>query len=496
MPGITIVGLGPGDPGLLTREAWDVLSAAPEIYLRTARHPTVAGLPRSAAQHSFDDIYERTDDFAQVYEAIAGRVLELGRRPAGVIYAVPGNPAVGETAVGLIRARAAEAGLTVRLVAGLSFVEPALAALGVDALPQLQLADALDMATCHHPPLSPDAPALIAQLYSAGLASDVKLTLMNQYPDDHPVTLLHAVGTPEARLERLPLFEMDRSPAIAHLTALWVPPLPQTSAFESFQETIAHLRAPEGCPWDREQTHRTLRANLLEEAYEVLAALDADDAEAMCEEFGDLLLQIVLNAQIAQEAGEFSMAQVIAGIQAKLIRRHPHVFGDAKVRGAEEVLQNWEKLKAAEREASGGRKADQGALGSVPGGLPALTTADTFQRRAARVGFDWPDVGGVKAKVQEEMAELEAAGGAAEREEELGDLLFAVVNLARWLEVDPEAALREANAKFAARFAQVETRAKAEGRSMAKLTLEELDRLWEAVKRDNGGADQLPQVRK
>src|SRR5512136_601852 len=282
MHGITIVGLGPGDPKLLTREAWEVLMAAPEVYLRTARHPTVEGLPASVTRHSFDEVYETTEEFGRVYETIAARVLELGQRPEGVVYAVPGHPYVAEATVGLIGARAAELGLPVRVVAGLSFVEPALAALGVDALPQLQLADALDLAAHHHPALSPDAPALVAQLYSASLASDVKLTLMNQYPDDHPVVLVHAASTPEAALEPVPLFEIDRSAQIAHLTALYVPPLPEPSAFESFQETIAHLRAPEGCPWDREQTHQTLRANLLEEAYEVLAALDADDAESLC----------------------------------------------------------------------------------------------------------------------------------------------------------------------------------------------------------------------
>ncbi len=487
MPGITIVGLGPGDPQHLTREAWDVLANAPEVYLRTARHPTVAGLPPTVTRQSFDDVYETTDAFAQVYETIAVRVVELGGRPEGVIYAVPGNPQVGEATVGLIRARAAAQGLAVRLVAGLSFIEPTLAALGLDALPHLQVADALELAARHHPPFSPDAPALVAQLYSASLASDVKLTLMNQYPDDHPVQLVHAAGTPEVQVEARPLFELDRSEHIAHLTALYLPPLPQASAFESLQETIAHLRAPEGCPWDREQTHQTLRANLLEEAYEVLAALDADDPAAMREEFGDLLLQIVLHAQIALEYGEFSMAEVVAGIRSKLIRRHPHVFGEAKVKGAAEVLQNWEKLKAEEREETGGAKAEQGALGSVPPGLPALTLADTYQRRAARVGFDWPAIDGVRAKVQEEMAELEAAADADAREDELGDLLFAMVNLARWLEVDPEAALRRANAKFAGRFAAVEKQAKAQGRAMAKMTLEELDGLWEAAKRTGEG---------
>jgi tetrapyrrole methylase family protein/MazG family protein len=482
MRGITIVGLGPGDPKLLTREAWEVLTAAPEVYLRTARHPTVDGLPASVVRHSFDDIYETTDEFGRVYEVIAARVLELGQRPDGVVYAVPGHPYVAEATVGLIGGRAAELGLPVRVVAGLSFVEPALAALGVDALPQLQLADALDLAARHHPALSPDAPALVAQLYSASLASDVKLTLMNQYPDDHEVTLVHAASTPGLQLERLPLFEIDRSPQIAHLTALFIPPLAEGSAFESFQETIAHLRAPEGCPWDREQTHQTLRTNLLEEAYEVLAALDADDPEALREELGDLLLQIVLHAQIAQEYGEFTMAEVIAGIRTKLIRRHPHVFGETKVQGAAEVLVNWEKLKAEEREQNGDRKPDKGALGSVPPGLPALTLADTYQRRAARVGFDWPDLSGVKAKVQEELAELEAATGPEAREDELGDLLFTVVNLARWLEVDPESALRQANTKFAARFAAVEAMAKAQGRALTQMSMTELDQLWETVK--------------
>jgi tetrapyrrole methylase family protein/MazG family protein len=191
MPGITLVGLGPGDPAHLTREAWEVLTSADEIYLRTARHPTVAGLPSSVKAYSFDDVYETTDDFAQVYETIANRVLELGTRPKGVIYCVPGDPSVGEATVRLIRGRAAERSLSVRLVSGLSFIEPALAALGVDALPSLQIADALDLAARHHPSFHPDAPALIAQLYSPALASDVKLTLMNQYPDADEVTHLH-----------------------------------------------------------------------------------------------------------------------------------------------------------------------------------------------------------------------------------------------------------------------------------------------------------------
>ncbi len=486
MPGITIVGLGPGNPALLTREAWGVLTQAQEIYLRTARHPTVAGLPGSLSLHSFDDVYESVPDFGAVYEAIAERVLSLGRRPQGVVYAVPGHPSVGEATVGLIRARAqtqadGQAPTPVRLVAGLSFVEPVLAALDLDALPNLQIGDALDLAARHHPGLQPDAPALVAQLYSTAIAGDVKLTLMNQYPDDHQVALVHAVGTPEEQVEWLPLYALDRSPHILHLTALYVPPLPRPSAFESLQDTIAHLRAPDGCPWDREQTHQSLRTNLLEETYEVLQAIDLDDPDAMREEFGDLLLQVVLQAQIALEAGEFTMAEIIAGLRAKLIRRHPHVFGDVKVNGVGEVLQNWEKLKAAER-ATHEKKADKGLLGEVPPGLPALEQAGIYQRRAKRVGFDWPDVAGVIAKVQEEITELQATEVADAREDEVGDLLFAVVNWSRWLGVDAESALRRANAKFYRRFARLEAAARDQGRLLSDMTLAELDLLWNVAK--------------
>jgi tetrapyrrole methylase family protein/MazG family protein len=482
---ITIVGLGPGDPRLLTREAWEALSAAPEVHVRTARHPVFDGgdWPAAVPRHSFDHIYESAESFEAVYAAIADEVLRLAARPQGVVYAVPGHPLVGEATVALIRERAAGAGLGVRIVAGLSFVEPCLAAVGYDALNGLTVADALDLATRNHPPFPPDTPALVGQLYSADLASDVKLTLMNQYPDEHEVALIHAAGTPGEAVERLPLYAVDRSPAIAHLTALFVPALPHPSAFETFQDTIARLRAPDGCPWDREQTHQTLRPHLLEETYEALEALDSGDPAALREELGDLLLQIVLHAQIAVEAGEFSMAEIVAGIHEKIVRRHPHVFGDVKVAGVGEVWKNWEALKAAERSDKG--QAARGRLAGVPPALPALAQAEAYSRRAARVGFDWPDVAGVLAKVREELEEVQAETDPERRAEELGDLLFALVNYARWLKVEPESALRSANAKFARRFARVEAAAQAAGRDLAGMTPEELDALWEAAKASN-----------
>lgn len=476
---ITILGLGPGDPSLLTREAWQVLESAREIYLRTARHPTVQGLPIGLIVHTFDHLYEKTSDYSGVYAAIAEEVLALAVRPEGVIYAVPGHPLVGEATTARILGEAPARGLTVRLVHGLSFVEPCLALLGLDPLDGLFIADALEVAALHHPNFHPDGPALIAQLYPAALASDVKLCLMNQYPDDHGVTLIHQAGTPEAFLERLPLFELDRSERIGHLTTLFVPPLPQVSSLEAFQATIARLRAPDGCPWDREQTHQSLRTNLLEESYEVLSALDRDDPQAMREEFGDLLLQIVLQSQIAVEAGEFSLAEVIASINAKIIRRHPHVFGDLKVEGVEQVLDNWEHWKAQEREEAGA--GPRGLLDGVPAALPALSLAHTYQRRAVHAGFDWPDIAGVVGKIHEELGEVESASGQQNREAEVGDLLFSIVNYARWLKVDPEVALRGAARKFRLRFERIEAEAARQGRKLAEMSLEELDSLWEGV---------------
>jgi tetrapyrrole methylase family protein/MazG family protein len=476
---LTIVGLGPGKAGLLTQEARETLDAAREIWVRTARHPTVeasADLPWKP----FDFLYERETDFSAVYHAIAAEVLALAARPEGVVYAVPGSPHVGEATVGLLLREGRERGMEVRVVEGLSFVEPCLAAIGLDALEGLFVADALELAALYHPPFPPSSHILIAQLYSRQLAGDVKLVLMNQYPEEHPVQLIHGAGTDSQEVERIPLHELDRSDKIAHLTALYLPPQ-EDGAFEDLQETLAHLRAPEGCPWDREQTHLSIRGNMLEETYEVLDALDREDPRKLVEELGDLLLQIGLHAQIATEAGEFCMADVVAGINTKIRRRHPHVFGEVQVSGVEQVLQNWEQIKAEERKQDG--EPEKGLLDGVPRALPALEQAVSYQKRAARVGFDWPDIRGVRAKLDEELGELDEARSDDERADELGDLFFAAVNYARWLQVDPEAALRMANAKFRDRFGKMEAAAKARGRLLKDMTFEELDALWAEAKK-------------
>jgi tetrapyrrole methylase family protein/MazG family protein len=478
--GITILGLGPGDPALLTRQAWDVLGSVPEIYLRTRMHPTVVGFPAELRIHSFDNYYEEGVSFELVYEKIVETILSLGQRETGVVYGVPGHPFVAEATTPEIVRRSRKADIPVTLVEGLSFVEATFALLGIDPFPHLALVDALELAVAHHPPFPPSAPALIAQIHSPTVASNVKLTLMGVYPDDHPVTLVHGAGTINGHVETVALYEIDRSSEVGLLTALYVPSLKSTSSFEGFQEVVAHLRAPDGCPWDREQTHLSLRPFLLEETYEVLTALDGEDQEALEEELGDLLLQIVLHAQIASEYGEFSMVDVLQGIHEKLIRRHPHVFGDLDLNDKQKVLENWEKLKSAEREElEGGRN---GVLEGVSAALPALVQAETYQDRVNRVGFDWPTIQGVFEKISEELLEIQQAETPEEKEAEIGDLLFAVVNLARWFSIDAESALRSANTRFRKRFEDLEAEVRTQGREVSQLNLEELDELWTAVK--------------
>ncbi len=478
--GITIVGLGPGAGRLLTREAWAVLEEAGEVYLRTAHHPAVADLPAHLVRHSFDSVYDTAAEFAAVYEEITATVLRLGRRPEGVVYAVPGHPHIAEATVTAISQAAAAAGIAMRIVPGLSFVEPVLTALGLDGLDGLQLVDALTIAANAHPPVSPDAPLLLGQVYSRLLAGELKLALMAVYPDEHPVVLVHAAGTDAELLERVALYEIDRSEQIDLLTSLFVPPLPLPASLEALAEASAVLRGPGGCPWDQEQTPQTLRAGFLEEAAELLDALDRRDVENLREELGDVLWHIVMQAQMAREEELFRLSDVIADIHAKIKRRHPHVWGDWQATHSDEVIANWEAIKLREKEAGGAAPAS--LLDNISVALPALARSQKIQERVRKVGFDWPALEGVIAKLHEEIAELAEARTEDAQQAELGDLLFAAVNWARWLGVDAEGALREANLRFSHRFRQLELLAAARGISLESAGIDALELLWQEVK--------------
>lgn len=481
-PGIIIVGLGPGGPDLITREAWRTIEQASEVYLRTRRHPCVLSLPSGVHYHSFDHLYEAKATFDEVYDQMARRVIELAKRPEGVIYAVPGHPLVGEATVLRILNLAEGSGLSTRIVAGVSFLEPTLTALRIDPFDGLQICDATILAQKHHPNLDPDIAALVVQIYSRHLASEAKMTLMNLYRDDHPIKLIRHAGTPQIDVRELPLYALDRQDDLDHLTSAYILPLPLAGSLASYQDIVARLRAPGGCPWDRQQTHRTLRPYLLEETYEVLAALDADDVETLKEELGDLLLQVLLHAQIAVEDGDFRLVDSVQCAIEKLVRRHPHVFGDATLQTPEEVLRNWEQIKREEK----GLAAFASMLSGLNKALPALSQAMEMQRRVARVGFDWPSEEPVAAKVMEEVEEFLQAPGPEERAQEMGDLLFSLVNLARWHNIDAESALREANQRFARRFAAIERHAAKTGMQLEEMSLVEMDALWDQAKREEG----------
>jgi len=255
------------------------------------------------------------------------------------------------------------------------------------------------------------------------------------------------------------------------------------SSFTELVEVMARLRAPNGCPWDREQTHATLKPYFIEETYEALEAIDIGDDDELCKELGDVLLQVVFHAQIATEENRFDIEEVARAIVDKLIRRHPHVFADVDVDGSEQVLQNWEQIKKQERQEQG--EATPSLLDGIPKQLPALMRAQRMQARVSRQGFDWDQIAGPLDKVEEEFAELRQAWASGETpaiEDEFGDLLFALVNTGRFLNVDPEQALRQSTEKFERRFRALEEAVRRSGREISALSLQELDTIWDEIK--------------
>lgn len=473
---ITILGLGPGPYPLLTEEAKEVLQHTPKLWLRTSRHPTIDKLPETVKRESLDYVYDRCESFDSLYRELASEVISIARREGDIVYAVPGDPTVAEDSVREILKAAEDEGIEIRIVSGVSFIEAMLASARTTLSGGLQLLDAAHVAAAN-----PLIDLMVYQIEDRLIASDVKLELLRKYPDDHPVVLVKAAGIPgEQMVQQVHLHDLDRHPSVDHLTALYVPastPERALGSFDSLVSIISRLRAPDGCPWDREQTHESLKPYVVEEAYEVVEAIDQESPPKLSEELGDLLLQVMLHAQVADEEKQFDITDVIAGIGAKMVRRHPHVFGDVSVSGANEVLVNWEAIKKTER-----NKEEETMFSGIPRHMPALQAAQEVQSRAARVGFDWKEIQGVLDKVAEEVEELSRAQNASERQAELGDILFSLVNAARHLGVNAEMALRDANKKFVERFTQMEQLAKAQGKDFPTLPLEEQDALWNQVK--------------
>ncbi|WP_409347044.1 nucleoside triphosphate pyrophosphohydrolase [Paenibacillus sp. MBLB4367] len=495
MPGhISVVGLGTGDESQLTLGIWRKLQqASPHIYARTERHPVLGWLKENGIEYTpFDRLYESHDAFEDVYDAIADELLALAKAnpEREIVYAVPGHPMVAEQTTQLLRSRCPEAGVELTVLGGESFLDQSFLRLGFDPIEGFQLLDASQLSAKL---LNPQLHTVIGQVYDAYTASDAKLALMDVYPDDYPVVVGHALGVAgEERILRVPLYELDRVDGYGNLSLVWVPRSGEESlqnrSFHRLHEIVEILRSPEGCPWDREQTHASIRKNFIEETYEVLETIDDDDPDAMCEELGDVLLQIMLHAQMEQETGAFTVYDVIQGLNEKLIRRHPHVFGTLGADNADEALANWQAIKQEEKASKGVDTARISQLSGVPRDLPGLMKAWKLQKKAAEVGFDWDRIEDVYAKIEEELQELKDAahGPGADPEEakaELGDLLFAVVNAARFLKADPEEALAQTNKKFVARFSYIEQKLRENGKTFEQTNLTEMEYFWQEAKK-------------
>lgn len=478
---LTIIGLGAGDFDQLQMGVYKKLKAAKKLYVRTVDHPVLEELAADGLRfESFDAVYEKHSTFQPVYEEIAELLIEA-TIAGDVMYAVPGHPLVAEQTVQLLIA-AAEAGkVNLVIEGGQSFLDPIFGALKIDPIEGFQL---LDGTSFNMHDINMRQHILIAQVYDTFSASEVKLTLMEKYDDEYPVTVVTAAGSSQEKLITVPLYELDQSVEVDNLTTIYVPPVKsQEDALRdwaTFRQIIATLRGPNGCPWDQKQTHESLKKYLLEEAHEYLAAVDAEDDFAMIEELGDVLLQVFLNAQIGEDLGYFTLEDVLASISEKMIRRHPHVFSDVSVEDADDVVANWDLIKAEEKGTS-----DKPLLEEEYRASSSLQTAYNYQKRAAKVGFDWPDVAGAWDKFAEEWQEFRdevTKGSADTRLDEFGDVLFTLVNLARFYKLSPEEAMLHANEKFARRFGYVEEKVKESGKPFSAYTLEQLDAFWNEAK--------------
>jgi len=481
---VTIVGLGPGSPDDLTIGALKALENAKHLYLRTKKHPTVAFLEEKGIEyHSFDELYDTLPTFEEVYISIANKIIEEAQSK-DIVYAVPGHPLVAEDTVQRILKMAEKSGINVSVAASLSFMDSLMSSLSVDPIEGLKVLDGLRL---EEQRVDTKAHNIITQVYNKRVASDVKLKLMDYYDDETEIIMIKSAGIKgQEKIEKIPLYAIDRVDWVDYLTSLYIPPVKAKKRYD-FDDLLAvmeRLRGTGGCPWDREQTHESLKQYLVEEAYEVLEAIDEEDMDKLCEELGDVLLQVVFHSRIAQERGDFDVNDVVHGITDKMIKRHTHIFGDDVCETSSEVLQNWEEIKQKEQKLA----TITDTLKHVPKHLPALMRSFKVQDKAARVGFDWDSVEGAINKVNEELREfldVYKTENYGKIIEELGDLLFAVVNVCRFKNVMPEFALCDTTEKFIRRFEYIEQKALEQGKKLQDMTLDEMDRLWNEAKMNN-----------
>ena len=479
---VVIVGLGPGPRNTVTQATLEAIERIEVQFVRTKRHPTADLMPKAT---SFDSLYDTLPTFEDVYREITEAVVAAALKHGEVLYAVPGSPLILESSVARLRA---DSRVDVQVLPALSFLDLAWEALGIDPVNAgVRLIDGHRFAL---EASGERGPLLVAQVHADWVLSDVKLS-HEAANGNEPVVLLHHLGLPDQRVEHTTWQELDRVLPADHLTTLYIPQMAEPVAGELARLHQLARTLREQCPWDREQTHDSLIKHLIEETYEVVDAIESLDAndpatdEALIEELGDLLYQVEFHATIAEQQGRFSMADVAKSIHDKLVRRHPHVFGDVVANSANDVVQTWDEVKRAEKKSADG--ATSSTFTGVAKSGPSLQYATKIQKRAADVGFDWPNADGAFEKIIEESAEIRQAVALNSDPEtvrmELGDLLFSVVNLSRHLGHDAEQALRGASDKFRHRFEQVEQLALSRDIDLANAPLEQLDALWDEVKK-------------
>lgn len=477
---IHIVGLGPGSEEALTLGALSALRSHP-VFLRTEKHPTVSYLTREGIPFEvFDAVYEQAETFDEVYETIAEVLSEKGET-LSFAYAVPGHPLVAEKSVLLLIEKCKEKGIPYKIHPAVSFVDAVLETLEVDPIRGFRIVDALE--------IEKEVPdfhkgTLITQVFSPYMASRVKIALNDYLEDEDEIYFIRAAGTAEEVLRKIPLYELDRQKDVDDLTSVYVPPMEGKYSFYDFMAIVEMLRDKEnGCPWDKEQTHESLKPYLIEESYEALEAIDLEDSDALREELGDVMLQILLHSTISKEEGEFNIHEVIKVVSEKMIYRHPHVFQKDRDMTSDEVLIQWEALKKKEK----GEESLSDSLKAISKHYPGLSRAEKIQKKARKYGFDWDDIRDVFLKVEEELLEIREALSTNDEKQvkkELGDLLFAVVNLARFLHADPELTINETSDKFIRRITRMEELLKADEKVFHELPLKKLDEYWEKAKKE------------
>ena len=478
---IKIVGLGPGSSDALTIGAVEALQGSKNLYFRTEKHPTVDYLKnRLETFKTCDNYYEEGSSFDEVYSNIAKNMIEEYKIYGELVYAVPGHPLVAERSVLNLINLCNENNIEYKILPAVSFVDAMMDRLQIDPIEGLKIIDAFDI---KNQILDKRIGTIITQVYNPLIASEVKLELLEYYHDETEIYYVRAAGIEgEESIRKIPIYELDMQEDIDYLTSVYIPKnLDNKKDVHDLVNLIRTLRSEDGCPWDREQTHESIKNQLLEECYEVMDAIEKDDIDLLIEELGDVLLHVIFHAVIGEEDGYFNLSEVVDGVCNKMIYRHPHVFSNAMADTSEDVLKNWDDIKSQEKKFN----TISEEIDAIANALPALLKAHKVQKKAARVGFDFENALEAAAKVQEELNEIlnEYNSNNMERIiDEVGDLLFACVNLARLLKVDEEEALNKASKKFARRFKYVEDKVLQNNKSMKDVSIDELNKFWDEAK--------------